>query len=168
MRYRSKEELLQDIAMEYKALQALLQDIPVSRYGEAGVWGDGWSVGDLMAHLAEWQEMFLRWFREGQGGGVPQMPAPGYKWNETPRLNRDIWAKHRDRSFDAVKADCDSSHGRIIRLLEGLSEAELFESRHFGWTGKNSLVTYAGANTASHYRFARKVLKRWLKSSGDT
>jgi hypothetical protein len=165
MRYRSKTELLQDIAVQYDALRNLLQSIPASRYTEAGVWGDGWSVGDLVAHLAEWHGMLLRWFREGQQGETPEMPAPGYKWNETPRLNRDIWAKHRGRPFAAVDAEFTSSYDDIIRLLEDLSEAELLETGQFRWTGRNSLVTYVGPNTASHYRFAQKVLKRWLKSS---
>jgi hypothetical protein len=29
-------------------------------------------------------------------------------------------------------------------------------------------VTYLGANAASHYLFACKVLKRWLRSDGRT
>ena len=165
MRYHTKADLLRDVRVEYDALRDLLQSIPTSRYTEAGVWGDGWSIGDLVAHLAEWHLMLLRWHREGQRGETPEMPAPGYKWNETPRLNRDIRAKHRQRPFAEVDAELSASHEQIIRLLEGLSEADLLETGRFPWTGKNALVTYVGANTASHYRFAQKVLRRWLRSS---
>jgi len=168
MRYHSKTELLHDITAEWDTLRELLQSIPASRYTEAGVWGDDWSVGDLVAHLAEWHMMFLRWFREGQEGSTPEMPAPGYKWNEVPRLNRDIWAKHRARPFAAVDADFTSSYRDIIRVLEGLSEDDLFQTGRFPWTRRNPLVTYVGPNTASHYRFAQKVLRRWLKSSRST
>ena len=28
------------------------------------------------------------------------------------------------------------------------------------WTGKNALVSYVAANTASYYRFAQKAVKR--------
>lgn len=166
MRYRSKAEFLHDVDAEYQALRNLLQGIPSSRYAEPGVWGDGWSVVDLVAHFAECHAMFLRRFREGQLGETPQMPAPGYKWNQTPPLNRDIRAKHRGRSFAAIDADFTSSYAAIVRLLKSLSETELLESGQFRWTGKNPLLTYAGPNTASHYRFAQKVLSRWLKSWG--
>ena len=165
MRYRSKRDLLESITTEHDALRELLRDIPKARQNEPGVWGDGWTVRDLVAHLAEWHVMFLRWFQEGQRGGTPAMPAPGFKWNETPRLNRAIWEKHRRRSFRIVEAEFTTTYEEIVGLLAGLSEAEIFESGRFAWTGKNPLVTYVGPNTASHYRFARKVLKRWHRGS---
>ena len=53
---------------------------------------------------------------------------------------------------------------RIVRIVESLPEEALLRPGRFEWTGKNGLVTYLGANTASHYRFAVKVLKRWQGS----
>jgi hypothetical protein len=165
MRYRSKREFLDDITAERDALLELVYEIPESRRTEPGVWGDAWTVCDLLAHLAEWHRMFLRWFREGSQGGRPEMPAPGFRWNETPRLNRAIWAEHRERPFSDVEADFLSTHQQIFDILTGLSERELLEPGRFQWTGKNPLSTYAGANTASHYRFGRKVLRRWIRGS---
>lgn len=165
MRYGSKEALLSDMEREHDALLALLADIPADRYGESGVWGDGWSVHDLLAHLAEWHALFLRWHAVGRSGKPPQMPAPGYKWNETPRLNRAIQAKHRLRPLAEVRADFAATYEEILGLASALSEEQLLRPGHFAWTGKNPLVTYLGANTASHYRFAKKVLRRWLKES---
>ena len=160
MRYVTKPELLEDIEKEHDALRALLQSLPESRFSEPDVWGSGWTVGDLIAHLAEWHCMFLRWFREGEGEDQPALPAPGYKWNETPRLNRDIWEKHRGREYSLVEAEFEATYQEILALLTLLSEAAILEPGHFQWTGKNALVTYVGANTASHYRFARKAVKR--------
>ena len=165
MRYASRSDFLAQVRDEHRSLLSLLEGIPPSRRSEPGVWGDGWTVCDLLAHLAEWHSLFLGWFREGERGLPPQLPAPGYKWNETPRLNREIWARNRGRSFSDVFGEFESTFGEILALLEGLSEEELMEPGHFPWTGANSLLTYAGANTASHYRFAQKVLKRWLRTS---
>lgn len=167
MRYESKTDLLDQVLREREALKALIDSIPSSRRAEPGAWGDGWTVGDLLAHLAEWHRMFLGWFREGLGGAQPELPAPGYKWNETPRLNHDIWAKYKEAPFSNVLEDFNATFEDVHQLLQGLSEAELLEPGHFDWTGKNALVTYAGANTASHYRFAQKVLKRWLRNSSE-
>ena len=166
MRYRSKQELEADIVSEHQALDGLLRKLPESSYGEPGVWGDDWTVCDLIAHLAEWHRMLLGWWHEGREGGTPAMPAPGYKWNETPRLNRAIWEKHRGRAFSSVKDDYESTHRGVLDLVRELSEADLFEPGRFRWTGRNALVTYVGANTASHYRFAQKVIKRWQRGGG--
>lgn len=65
MRYHSKTALRQDIRTEHDALINCLNQIPNARYGELGVWGDGWTVTDLIAHLAEWHTMFLTWYEDG-------------------------------------------------------------------------------------------------------
>jgi len=108
MRYKSKQALLDDIRTEHDFLCARLAEIPKARWHELGVWGDGWTLSDLVAHLAEWQHMFLGWYEDGLRGASPQMPAPGYKWSEMPRLNRAIWERHRLRSPAAILADFDS------------------------------------------------------------
>jgi hypothetical protein len=162
MRYRSKEALLGDIRTEHDSLCARLREIPKSRYRERGVWGDGWTISDLVAHLAEWQSMFLAWYDDGLRGANPRMPAPGYKWSELPALNVAIWAKHRSRPPEAVRAVFDSGYSRILGIVESLSAEQLLTPGHFEWTGKHPLTTYLGANTASHYRFAIRVIKRWL------
>jgi hypothetical protein len=165
MRYASKKAMLDDIRAEHDALCARLDDIPRSRWREPGVWGDGWTLSDLVAHLAEWQFMFLGWYEAGLKGADVQMPAPGYKWNELPRLNRAVWAKHRSRSRAAVRADFETGYHQILDLAGALSEAQLLQPGHVAWTGKNGLRTYLGANTASHYRFASGVVNRWLRSA---
>jgi hypothetical protein len=162
MRYESKEALLSDVRTEHDSLCARLREIPKSRYRERGVWGDGWTVSDLVAHLAEWQFMFLAWYDDGLRRATPEMPAPGYKWSELGTLNRAIWARHRSRSPAAVRADFDSGYSRILEIVEDLPAEQLLTPGHFEWTGKHPLTTYLGPNTASHYRFAIRVIKRWL------
>jgi hypothetical protein len=165
MRYKSKQLLMDDIRREHDSLCALLREVPKVRWREQGVWGDGWTVSDLVAHLAEWQRMFLGWYEDGLRGVKPEMPAAGYKWSETPRLNRAIWVKHRSRSAAAVRADFDSGYRRIFQVAEALSPEQLLAPGHFDWSGKHPLTTYLGPNTASHYRFAIKAIKRWLKGA---
>lgn len=163
MRYHSKPQLLQDVESEFHTLRALLLSIPRTSYREPDVWGEGWTIHDLVAHLAEWHCLFLGWYNDGLRGLIPEMPAAGFRWSETPKLNRHIWLKHRDRSTDAVWKELETSHARILELVRELSQEELLGRGHFPWTRSNGLVTYLGANTASHYRFAMKVLRRWLK-----
>jgi hypothetical protein len=164
MRYATKQALLQDIRDEHAALISRLDQIPKARLREMGVWGNAWTAHDLVAHLAEWQNMFLTWYDEGAIGLKPQMPAPGYKWNETPKLNQAIREKHKSRTPAKVRTDFDQGYERILEIANRLTEKQLLCAGAFAWTGKNALVTYLSANSASHYRFANKVLKKWLKA----
>lgn len=168
MRYSTKAALLDDIRLQHDALVVLLDGIPTSRCRDPGVWGDDWSVHDLIAHLAEWHAMFFRWYDDGLAGRTPAMPAPGYKWNETPRLNHDIWERHRDRRPATVRAEFERGYRRVLALVEKLSEQDLLRPGRFPWTGKSSLATYLAPNSAGHYRFAVKAIGRWWKRVGGS
>jgi len=163
MRYGSKQALVDDIRTAYASLCAVIDAIPRRSLRVPGVWGDAWTVSDLVAHLGEWQRMFLRWYEEGLTDVTPELPAAGYKWSELPKLNRAIWERHRSQPFQAVWADFCDGHRRILDVVESLPAGQLLEPGQFGWTGRNSLAAYVGPNSASHYRFALKVLKRWRK-----
>lgn len=162
MRFTSKREFVESVDKEHRALAELVNSLPRSRYGEAGVWGDGWTIHDLLAHLTEWEQMFLGWYRTAQDGEHPILPAQGFRWNETPRLNQAIWAKHHLKPGTKVIDEFKASYQEISSLIQQLSEEELLTPGHYAWTGKHPLTTYLAPNTCSHYRFATKILKRWL------
>jgi hypothetical protein len=168
MRYASKRQLLEDIEREHGALVRLLESIPAPRHREVGVWGDGWTIKDLVAHLHEWHLLFLSWYREGLAGGTPALPAPGYKWNQLGELNQAIWRKYCRAARARVLGDFEQSYAEVVALAESLPSSALLSSGRFAWTGKHSLTTYLGASTSSHYRFATKVLKRWLRQQART
>lgn len=164
MKFSSKEEPISSIESEHRRFLQLLGTIPSTRYLEPGVWGDDWNIRDLLAHLTAWEQMFLTWYRQGEAGEQPEMPAKGYKWNQTPALNREIWKRHRGRSVAEIRAEFETSFDEVFSLAQGLTEFELLERGHFSWTGRNHLTTYLGANTVSHYRAATKILRRWLRT----
>ena len=78
MRFASKRQLAEMIQKEHETFVDLTSSIPRTRHREEGVWGEGWTIQDLYAHLTEWEQMFLGWYREGLDGGNPPLPAPGY------------------------------------------------------------------------------------------
>jgi hypothetical protein len=163
MRFKSKQEFVESVEKEPQAFVELVRSVPNERYREAGVWGDGWTIHDLLAHLTEWEQMCLGWYQVGRNGGQPIMSASGFKWNETPRLNQAIWGKHRLKPARKVVDEFEASYQEIFSLIRQISQNQLLVPGQFAWTGKYPLTTYLAPNTCSHYRFATKVVKRWLK-----
>ena len=123
MRYTTKAELVHDLRSAHDLLRAQLEETPKAHWRDRG--GDAWTVSDLVAHLAEWQRLFLSWYEDGLEGITPEMPAPGYKWSELPRLNHAIWKKHRARSVAGVVDDFETGYVRILRIVEDLTSTEL-------------------------------------------
>jgi len=90
------------------------------------------------------------------------LPGRGYKWNQLPALNHEIYLAYRDAPLDAVLARFRDSHRRTMALVEALSEEDLFAHGGFDWLGKHSLAVFINANTGSHYRWARTELRKAL------
>jgi hypothetical protein len=163
VKFRSETQLLDSIRREHDAFLAVAASIPPTRYSEEGVWGDGWTIKDLFAHVTEWEQLFLGWYRQGLAGKQPARPAVGYNWSQTPELNRAIWRKHKGRSWSQVHARFHRSYKAILALATSLTERQLLDPGHFRWTAKLPLASYLGPNSCSHYRTATKILKRWLR-----
>ena len=113
MKFESKRALVIAIETEHETFLDVASQIPLKRYTEPGVWGDDWTVKDLFIHLTEWEQLFLGWYRAGVAGEVVEIPAPGYKWNETPRLNRDIQRRTKRRAWRTARAAFNDSYREI-------------------------------------------------------
>ena len=164
MKYQSKNHFTERTETEHNRFLEIAGSIGKRNFEQPGVWGEGWTIKDLFAHLTAWEQLFLGWHRTGLEGKMPTLPAPGYKWNETPRLNHAIWLAHKDESWRSVSVAFDRSFDTIHSLIDGLSEPDLLQPGRFDWTGKHPLVTYLGANSASHYAAGCKILTRWTRA----
>jgi hypothetical protein len=159
----SKEDLLAAIDKERGALETFLETLTPEQMIDPGVVGH-WSVKDVMAHLVEWEQMCLGWYRAGLRDEIPPLPAPGFKWNQTPQLNQQIYEKHRDRPLDEVLDHFQASHREILGVIQGLSNEELFTAGRYAWTKKNTMGTYFVSATSSHYLWARKEIRKGLRA----
>ena len=158
----SKSDLLAAIEKERGALEALVEGLTPEQMVEPGVVGE-WSVKDVLAHLVEWEQMALGWHAAGLRGETPEMPAPGFKWNQTPALNQMIYEKHRDRPLAEVLEQFHASHQEILGVIQALSNEGLFTAGRYVWTKKNTAGTYFVSATSSHYLWARKEIRKGVR-----
>ncbi len=159
----SKNDLLAAIEKERTALEAYIETLSPEQMTIPGIVG-AWSAKDVLAHLIEWEQMVLSWHAAGLQGETPELPAPGFKWNQTPALNQQIFEKHRDRSLAEILEQFQTSHEEILGIIQGLSNEELFTASQFAWTKKNTLGTYFVSATSSHYLWARQEIRKGLKN----
>jgi hypothetical protein len=134
---------------------------------------DNWSVKDILAHLVDWEQRLIGWYQAGLRGDVPATPAPGMSWRDLPTLNQRGYEKHQDDPLDLVMENFQRSYQETLRLVEGMSEEEIYSAGYYEWTGKSSLYSYIAANTFRHYNWARtqirttKITKAFKNQSGQ-
>jgi hypothetical protein len=107
--------------------------------------------------------MVLGWHKAGICGDIPELPAPGFKWNLIPTLNQQIYEKHRDRPLEEVLEQFSTSYQEILKVIQGLSNEDLFAARRYTRTKKNTLGTYFVSATSSHYLWARKEIRKGMR-----
>ncbi len=113
-----KAELLQEIGVERRRLDAILDQLTRRQMTQRGATLAGWSVKDILGHVVGWQQMNLDWYAAGLRGETPEMPAPGLTWRDIRQLNERIYRQHQRRSLQAVLADYHALHRKMLELIE--------------------------------------------------
>lgn len=161
-KFTTKSEFLAEVVKERGKLEDLLSIIPEDdKLVEVT---DGMSVKDFLAHRTEWGRMMIGWYEEARAGGKPAVPTERYKWNQLKELNADIHRRFADTPLDEIESEFARVHDELHRMIENMSEEELFTKQFYGFTGTSDLVTYVNSATASHHRSARRHIAKWWKT----
>ena len=123
------------------------------------------NLRDVLVHLCEWHGLLLDWTAANlKGDEKPFLPAP-YTWKTYGDMNVEFWNKHQSTTYDDAAAMLRKSHSQVMALIEKLTNEELFEKKHFPWTGTTNVGSYCISVTASHYDWAMKKIKFYMKTA---
>jgi hypothetical protein len=157
----NRQQLIAAATKNYTELMELTKSLPDDLVdGPFGFEDRDRNVRDVFVHLSSWQDMMLTWYIDGMAGEKPAIPAPGYTWRTSPALSALIWRDAQQVPLARSVIDLIASHKRMMTLIEGHTDEELFTKRYYPWTGNTSLGSYLVSSTASHYDWAiTKILK---------
>ncbi|MBN0038920.1 ClbS/DfsB family four-helix bundle protein [Cellulosimicrobium cellulans] len=165
---RSKPELLSAIGSEYDALVRDLERVPPDRVRETSMpahrAGAVMSPADLVAYLVGWNELVVSWHAQRARGEEPELPSPGYRWNQLGSLAERFYADCADVPWPALLARLDVARAEIVALVSDASDEELYGAP---WYGKHTAGRMIQLNTSSAYANARRRLRAWLRTFPD-
>jgi hypothetical protein len=151
----TKDDLIARIKADRARLLAALDGLGDANLTRPGQNGD-LSVKDTLAHIAEWEQVFLGWYRAGQRGEIPDFdPA------QVDRINRAIYEKHRDCTLADVRAWFEESYQTMLAAVDAMTAEEIFTIGRYAWTGSEPLLVYLRANTDEHYAEHADEITRW-------
>lgn len=159
---RTRTELVDLVTENYGKLRTELDRVDAETAERICV--DEWSIRDVLAVRAWWTERVIDWVQAGRHGKKPVTPAPGYAWQETPRLNADTVAAARDQSYKKIVSRLDRGVKRALKTIDALSDEELLGTGQFDWAGKWPIARWISMNTSTQYVSARKYVRRALKT----
>ena len=122
-------------------------------------WQRDKNLRDVLVHLYEWHQLLLNWVRANMSGEAkPFLPEP-YNWKTYGQMNMEFFKKHQATAYENAKEMLVCSHADVMALIDSFDDGELFQKKHFSWTGTTTLGSYCVSATASHYDWAMKKLK---------
>ena len=174
----TKAELIDAAQLQWDKLWKLMDSIPggaqpvVFDFGDdpklkEAHWKRDKNMRDVLAHLYEWHRLLLEWtaanLNENNGKAKPFLPD-SYTWKTYGDMNVEFWKKWQSTSYEDTEKMLRESHGKVLALIESLSDDELFEKKHFPWTGTSNVGSYCISVTSSHYDWAMKKIKLYMKT----
>lgn len=165
-RPKNRSDLLYQAEEEFDILHKIVEQVPQGLREVPGACGE-WSVKDILAHLDVWHEMFLRWDAVGSAGDMPSMPAEGYNWSQIPALNHEIFERHRYDDWHLVETRLKHSYEKVLEVMSSYTDDDLFTKKRFEWTGSTSIASFAISASSSHYAWATKLIKTWLRTQAE-
>jgi len=129
-------------------------DLPPAALEQPGACGPGWSVKDVMNHVAAWQEAALRIIPELLAGRRATLG------HGTDRFNALQHEQDRDRSLRASKRRLNRSRRELLRLLESVPDKVLLDPRgRVNWWVKFTTYAHYGEHIWELSEFARRAAR---------
>jgi len=156
----TRAELIHRITRAYERLRGLIAGVDPVRLSTDPVF-DGWTVKDVLAHLAAWQSITVtNLFRLERGQPVLYARLDPQKLDE---LNARFHAELKDWPLEKVLADLEGSYRQLINRISLLSEPELNDPRHFKQLRGRPLGQVIAENTSQHYEEHLPALEAWRR-----
>ena len=161
-RPKTKSELLEAAQVQFdKVMEKSTENFElhpdIVHAGKEAHWPRDKNWRDILIHLYEWHQLLLKWLENNldKNEAKPFLPEP-YNWKTYPKMNQGFWEKHQKTDFATALEQLKGSHQAALERIKALSEEELFEKKHFSWTGTTNVASYCISSTSSHYDWALK------------
>ena len=151
----NKPELLAALQRDWAALEALVASIDEQQL-LAPELDDGWSVKDVLAHIAVWEARCASWLEAVARGVTPERPEV----QNVDAANARDYAAAKDTPLATVLAQSRAAHAAMVQSVAALSEADLGDDSRFGWPAWQM----ASSNSDEHYREHIQQIAVWGQS----
>ncbi len=158
----NRTTLLDNMQRGYVALEAVLTPLNEDQVTTAGVNGD-WSIKDILAHIATWQQILLERLQAANRGEEPALPPDlDVTEEEIDRLNAQFYEENKARPLAGVLTDFRTSYQHIAKIVQAISDEELTDPHRFAWMGGEPLWRLIPGDTYAHYPEHIESIQEWL------
>lgn len=151
----NREQLLTRLENAWGAFRQSYAGLSDAQMTTPGVAGD-WSVKDILAHVATWEEEALKYLPLIIEGGRPPRYA---SYGGIDAFNARMTAAKRGFSLADILRRLEDTHRQLIVYLHGVPE------EHF--TSETRFRHRLRLDTYSHYPLHTRMIRAWREQVGN-
>jgi hypothetical protein len=158
-----KASILNEMRTNYAALEEILAPLEMTQMTTEGVI-DGWSIKDMLAHIASWHHRLLTWLDAAIRNEEPVISGPD-SVEEMDALNAQFYQENKSHPLDEVLTEFRTTHQQIMDIIQAMREEDLISPQRFAWTQGSPLWQLVAGDTYEHYQEHRKQIQKWLATT---
>jgi len=151
-------QLIEALTAARARFDATLENLPADRWETPGAAGQ-WSVKDVLAHATVRLSRLITLVFQVDRGGKCQPLVVGDDQNA-----RD-YAEQKDRPLDRVRTDFHGAHAQLVKRLQAIDAAALFDARRHPALRGRSLADYLLEQVVDHEEEHRLGIEAMLANS---
>ena len=155
-----KTGVLKEMSTSYNALEEILASLDKTQFVTEGVI-PGWSIKDMLAHIASWHHRLLKWLDAAVHNQEPTISGPD-NVEEMDALNAQFYQQNKARPLDEVLADFRTSYQHIMEIVQAMPEDDLMNPDRFTWSQGEPLWQAIAGDTYEHYQEHIAQIQAWL------
>lgn len=110
----------------------------------------GWSLREMVAHVAAWEDLTANRLRTFCETGERTYPEEA---RDTDGFNARVAETHRATPTDALLAELDGAHARLLAEISQLSDEQMrTDVQATAWGPQSWVVAVVAGNSFGHYR----------------
>ncbi len=158
-----KTSILNEMSTSYAALEEILAPLDKTQYFTEGVI-PGWSIKDMLAHIASWHHRLLAWLDAAVRNQEPTLSGLD-SVEEMDALNAQFYQENISRPLDEVLTDLRTTRQQIMDIVQAMPEEDLMSPHRFAWSKGEPLWQAIAGDTYEHYREHIAQIQEWLAST---
>ena len=159
----NKTSILDEMSTSYAALEEILASLDKMQFFTERVI-PGWSIKDMLAHIASWHHRLLKWLEAAVQNEEPAISGPD-NVEEMDALNAQFYQENISRPLDEVLPDFRTTRQQIMDIVQAMPEEDLMSPHRFAWSQGKPLWHLIAGDTFEHYEEHLAQIQEWLVQS---
>lgn len=161
----NKEELIAAIKTERARLEADLAKFSDVQKAKA-LLENGWSVKDLMAHIASWERVAFDILQPARDA-EPLKEYIAQVFESIDNFNAKTYEQNKDKPLNEIEGEFNNAYQNFFALVESLDEAFIASNLPFEGTEEITIESIISSNTYQHYQEHAETLENYSTESGS-